>query len=159
PDQFLLTEISRNANAKDEPVAPGKKMSGLSLIGGTRLDVVVGTDREIDFLLPVSVEVPEHEGIGAVRILLPPLVGSGDVLAGWQRDLRAGHRNHDQHCNYHQRESPRPSCTAAEACHRFRPPTVRAAGFRSWRSGTCCSRTTGSQSRFDPERDGASRAV
>ena len=47
PDHLLLAEILRDAHAEHEAVAPRLETRRLPLIGAARLNVVVGTDRNV----------------------------------------------------------------------------------------------------------------
>jgi hypothetical protein len=90
PDELLVAKVLGNANAEQETVTPWKKVGWLPLIGPTRLDRVVRSDRQVDLFHPVSVEVAEHEVERPVRVLLPAFVHWSYVLTGRHCRLRAG---------------------------------------------------------------------
>src|SRR5947207_11063213 len=56
-------------------------MSRLYLMGSARLDDVVGSDWDIEFLLRVAVEVADQQTDAAVFVPVPPFVRAGDTGA------------------------------------------------------------------------------
>ena len=56
------------------------EMRRLTAIGNAAVERVVRTNRNIDFLIGVPVEVAEVERVGSVGVLFPAVVGRTDVL-------------------------------------------------------------------------------
>ena len=81
PDQLFAAEIVGDADREQERVASGVKMGRLPLIGASRFDAVVGTDRNVELLQPVRVHVPEEHREGPVLVRPPPFVGRRHTLA------------------------------------------------------------------------------
>ena len=81
PDQLLGAEILGHADREQERVASRIKMGRLPLIGTSRFDVVVGTDRDVELFQPVRVHVPEEQREGSVLVRPPPLVRRRHTLA------------------------------------------------------------------------------
>jgi len=121
PREFLVAEVLRDANRKQEHVAARVEMRRLPLIGPAGIDVVVRTDGQIEFFLPVRVHVPEEHREGAVVVLPPALVRRRDALPAGVRVLRLGagllmeQKNRDRG-NYDQRRS-RPQHPTEKSFH------------------------------------------
>ena len=81
PDELLVTPVGRHAHAEGETLAPRIEERRLSPVGVTRLEVVVGTDRDIEVLFVVAVQVPEEHVEAAVGVLLPPFEDRLEILA------------------------------------------------------------------------------
>src|SRR5262249_29368792 len=115
--ELLSTKILRDTNPEQEPVASRIEVGWLSLIGSSWLNRVLRPDGHIDFLLPVSVHVPEHQVEGAVRILFPPFVRRWNILTtrkhplgadGWQHRECSNHTyDHRDHGRRHPLHNPR----------------------------------------------------
>src|SRR5579872_351270 len=56
-------------------------MGWLAAIRTARFDAVVGTNRNVQFLLEIAIVVADQETESSVRILEPAFVGGGDALA------------------------------------------------------------------------------
>ena len=52
PRQFLVAEVFGDRYRKHTVLTPGVEVRGLGEIGTAGLDAVVGTDRDVEFLLP-----------------------------------------------------------------------------------------------------------
>src|SRR5437763_10337179 len=57
-------------------------MRGLSLVGPTGIDMVIGPNRDVERLFCISVEVADENTKGAVGILVPSFKGAGNASAG-----------------------------------------------------------------------------
>ena len=57
-------------------------MCGLTSIRSVRLNLVIGTDRDVERLFLISIEVTDKKTVAAVRILKPALIRSRDALSG-----------------------------------------------------------------------------
>jgi len=62
-------------------------MRRLTHVRPARLNPVVGTDRDVDFLFRIAVVVPDEERVRAVGILEPPFVRAGHAGAEAARRL------------------------------------------------------------------------
>src|SRR5206468_4666996 len=82
PRQLLVAEVLRHRNREHAPLPPWKKVRRLTLIGPARLDAVVRTDRDVENLFLVSIEVTDEQREAAVRIRIPSFERTGDALAG-----------------------------------------------------------------------------
>ena len=97
----VLTEIRRHYHCKDPGLASRIKISGLSPIGSTWFEVIVGSHRQIQMLVVVTIEIAEHQAAGAVWIRIPALERGRNALSVTVRDRRVhqvvlGRRQHGQ---------------------------------------------------------------
>src|SRR6185503_4602243 len=88
PDDFFLPKVLRHTNAKDESLSSRKEVRRLTAVGPAELHVVVGSGWNRELLLPVPIEVPEHQVERPVRILDPPLEIRDDALARVEANVR-----------------------------------------------------------------------
>ena len=81
-------------------------MSRLALVRPSRIDVIVGTDGNIECLFLVSIEIADKNAEGAVGVFVPTFESPCDAGAGvleWlerelARHLRSeGKRDHEEH--------------------------------------------------------------
>src|SRR5690606_19876912 len=88
PDDALIPYVGGHLDREDTPVSAGAvrgdrvEVSRLPTVVIPRLDVVVGTQRDIDGLVRIHVVVPEGEAVATVRVRVPPLEDGCDDLAG-----------------------------------------------------------------------------
>src|SRR5262249_8171155 len=82
PDDFTIPEILWDSNAEDELVASRHEVRRLTLIWAAGFNSIRGADRNVDPLVPVSVEVSENQVVRAVRILFPTFIDGRDVQTG-----------------------------------------------------------------------------
>src|SRR5262249_26824366 len=82
PRELLrLWKFLRDRDREHAEAAPGKKMRRLAHIGRPWVEVVVGADRDIDFLLGVPTVIPDEEGMSAVWIIVPAFKRGTDAGA------------------------------------------------------------------------------
>ncbi len=83
PGQLVRTEIRGHLHGEQAPLAAGQKMGRLALIGTTRLNAIVWSDREINFLFRIAVEIAEQQAEAPIRVLEPTFKRTGDARAGF----------------------------------------------------------------------------
>jgi hypothetical protein len=65
-------------------------MGRLTLIRSARFYTVIRTDRDIEFLVEIPIQVSEHQIEGSIGIFFPSFKRGGDVLAARVKDRLAG---------------------------------------------------------------------
>src|SRR5262245_16917716 len=88
PHDFLLAEVLGYTNAIDESLPPREEEGRLARVRSAEFDRVVGSGRNREILLPVAIEIAEHQIEGAVGIPDPPLEIRDDALTGVEADIR-----------------------------------------------------------------------
>src|SRR5581483_321751 len=85
-------------NGKHAPLAAGQKVRRLSHVWTAGIDVVVGTDRNVDFLPRIPIVVAHQERAASILVVVPALERAGDAVTGaaarfGDRDLLGGNKN------------------------------------------------------------------
>src|SRR5439155_14119758 len=82
PRKFILRgEILRHRNDEHSPLPAGKEMRRLPHVGSTRLDLVVGSDGNIQFLLYISIEISDEKTAAAFLVFKPAFESAGNARA------------------------------------------------------------------------------
>ena len=81
PGQFIGSEILGHRHREDAPLASREEVSRLALVGTSGLDAVVRSNRNIQLLLGVPIEIAQKKTEAAVGILEPSFKRAGDALA------------------------------------------------------------------------------
>src|SRR4030095_11213669 len=81
PCEPFVSEIFGNGNGENTPLTPRKELSWLSLIGSSRINVVIRPDRNVECLFLVPIEVTDEETKTAVVVLEPAFKRAGDAGA------------------------------------------------------------------------------
>src|SRR5262245_37993844 len=83
PRQTLIGTCKFGGHLDDEhaPVPAGKEMRRLTHVGAARIDVVVRSDRNVDRLAVVAIEVADEEIAGAVGSCEPAFECTRDARA------------------------------------------------------------------------------
>jgi hypothetical protein len=81
PREPLLPEVFRHRNREDAPLASRQEVSWLTLIGPAWVNPVVRTDRNINRLFRVPIEIADEQLEGAVGALVPALKGACHALS------------------------------------------------------------------------------
>ena len=84
-------------------------MRGLTSIGRPRFETIVHTNRDVEPLFVVPVEIAKGKTEGAIRVLVPPLERRGHTLARSPRD---------RHIPEGLRLRRRPRADGQSKCHR-----------------------------------------
>src|SRR5206468_3861202 len=80
PDYFpRFVPVAGNDHAKDKSLTPRIEMRRLTFIIA-EVDVVVGPNRDVDFLFVIAIEITKYQIERAVGIVLPPFEYRGDIL-------------------------------------------------------------------------------
>ena len=79
---FLLPKSFGTGDREHAVLAAGEEMRRLPEVGTARLDAVVGTDRNVDDLRLVAIEVAEQQRVGAVLQRSPAFERRVDRTAG-----------------------------------------------------------------------------
>jgi signal-transduction protein with cAMP-binding, CBS, and nucleotidyltransferase domain len=85
PRQLLVAEVLRQRNCEHPPLTARQEVRRLSVVGparyalsaADRLDAVVRTDRDVDNLFQVAVEVADQQADAAVRLIEPAFERTG----------------------------------------------------------------------------------
>src|SRR5262245_758519 len=81
PDQLLRPEVGRHLDREHAAAPAWIEVRRLAEIGAAWLYLVVGTDRNVNGLFHVAVEIPEQERDAPVGVLVPTFVHRVDALA------------------------------------------------------------------------------
>src|ERR1700722_20329931 len=82
PPHFLIAPILWNPNLENELLTPNIEMRRLPLIRVTLLDLIIGTDRDIQRLLVVAIHIPENQAERPIGVSLPAFETRSHVLTG-----------------------------------------------------------------------------
>src|SRR5262249_35164659 len=83
PSQFILTEIGWDLHSEHSPLAAGQEVGWLTLIRASRIDPVIRSDGDIDFLLCIAIEIAQKQAEASVGVFEPAFEGTGDAGAGF----------------------------------------------------------------------------
>ncbi len=92
PGQQLVSEISRDDDREHPRLPPGQEVGRLPSVSRTGGELIIGTDRDIEMLFVVPVEIAERQAERPIGVLEPPLVGRRHALAHCVRPGRIDRR-------------------------------------------------------------------
>src|SRR5580704_12028952 len=75
PGELLGPEILRYRYGEDAPLPSRQKMRWLALVGRARLKPVIISNRDVQLLLQIPIEIAKKHAEAAVRIFEPALIG------------------------------------------------------------------------------------
>src|ERR1700733_7150466 len=87
PDELVFIEIGGDPDGEHSPLPASQEMGRLTLVGTARIDSVVRSDRDIDFLLRIAVEIAKKQVEASVRVLEPAFEGASNAGAGFVHRL------------------------------------------------------------------------
>ena len=93
----MLPEVRWNDDPEHAPMPSGLEVGRLHAVELGGLDRVVLTQRDLEHLVGISVEVAEGEREGAIRVGIPPLVGGRHALAAGTRETERDPLCGDRH--------------------------------------------------------------
>ena len=88
PDQLLLPPIRRNLDPEDPLLPSWEKVRRLTPIHIAGFQFVIGARGNDEFLLPIPIEISEHEGEGPIRVPQLTIEARHDVLPAQEFRLR-----------------------------------------------------------------------
>ena len=89
PDHFLLSQVRRHRHREQLPVEAGIEVGRLAAIRSGRLDLVLGADRNRQFLDVIAIQVAEEQIEAAIGVLRPAFEDRLDGLARVVFDVAA----------------------------------------------------------------------
>src|SRR5262249_9153794 len=81
-------ELARCRNAEHPPLPPCEEVRRLTEIRAARIDVIAGSDWNVELLPRIAVVIAHQERAAAVLVVIPALERAGHAVAGAARRFR-----------------------------------------------------------------------
>ena len=128
PCQSFVSKILGNGDGENTPLTPRKKVSGLPLIRAAWIDVILGSDWNIERLFLVSIEIADEKTVAAVAVFIPSFKRASNagarVAEGLERQLRLCKKRNTKGARDQKKQEHDLQCAASPISCAFRVPHV-----------------------------------